>query len=305
MYIRNDSNKNVIISYEKVNNPLPDELDQYQNISDVEYQIYRDQYIAQTFQPTLNTLTRIKVLIKKTIEVDLPDLFVQIENNYRENIGFSSLKSSDLTDEYTWYEFDFEPDISINVGEIYSIILYSYCHDITECYTVSCSIYNEYNRGSFLISPNGVSWYLEDDVDLCFETYGFESEPPENNPPNKPIITGETNGKTGEIYDYTISSIDPDGDDVYFEIEWFVGCPGVSWDGPYKSGEEIIKSNSWDEEGTHIITVRVKDIHGLEGESTALEVTMPKIKTYNSIPRILVWLFERFPFLQSYFSNFF
>ena len=33
------------------------------------------------------------------------------------------------------------------------------------------------------------------------------------------------------------------------------------------SGEEIIKSNSWDEEGSHVITVRVKEIYGYEGES--------------------------------------
>jgi hypothetical protein len=41
-----------------------------------------------------------------------------------------------------------------------------------------------------------------------------------------------------------------------------------------------------------------KDEHGAESEwSDPLIVTMPKIKTF--------WLFERFPFLQSYFSYYF
>jgi len=104
-----------------------------------------------------------------------------------------------------------------------------------------------------------------------------------NNPPNKPIITGETNGNAGNEYDYIISSVDPDGDDVYFEIEWFIGCPGIFWEGPYKSGEQVIKSNTWNEEGNYTITVRVKDSNGLEGESSTLINTMPNQKFIQSL----------------------
>ena len=98
----------------------------------------------------------------------------------------------------------------------------------------------------------------------------------ENQPPNKPTITGETNGKVGNEYEYTISSVDPDGDDVYFEIEWYDGCPGVLWEGPYSSGSQVIKNNTWTERGEYTITVRVKDYYGLEGESSTLIVSMPQ-----------------------------
>ncbi len=110
------------------------------------------------------------------MDVTLPDLFVQIENVDKENIGFSSLNSSDLTEEFIWYVFDFETDINLNVGETYAIILYSYCHEITECYEVSCSIYDDYVQGDFFISSNGIFGDPENNVDLCFETYGFNEE---------------------------------------------------------------------------------------------------------------------------------
>jgi hypothetical protein len=109
-----------------------------------------------------------------------------------------------------------------------------------------------------------------------------------NNPPNKPTIEGVKSGKVGEIYDYTISSVDPDGDEVFFEIEWFVGCINILWEGPYESGEEVIMSNSWSEEGTHIITVRVKDMFDLEGESATFEVSMPKNKSFKDFNTNLI-----------------
>lgn len=120
----------------------------------------------------------------------------------------------------------------------------------------------------------------------------------QNSPPNKPTITGEINGKVSNEYEYTISSIDPDGDKVYFEIEWFAGCPGVSWEGPYNSGEQVIKTNTWNERGEHTITVRVKDSDGLEGESSSLIVTMPHnrlvTKYYNNFLLQFIKFFNNF-----------
>ena len=102
-----------------------------------------------------------------------------------------------------------------------------------------------------------------------------------NLPPETPIITGPEEGKPGEEYEYTISSIDPEADDIYYWVEWFEGCPGVIWDGPYTSGKEIIKTNSWDEEGTYTIRVKAKDIHHAESDWATLSVTMPKSKAIN------------------------
>jgi hypothetical protein len=120
-----------------------------------------------------------------------------------------------------------------------------------------------------------------------------------NSPPNKPIITGDVNGKVGAEYEYTISSTDPDGDAIYFEIEWFSGCPGVFWEGPYPSSEQVIKTNTWNDRGDHTITVRVKDSYDLEGESTTLLVTMPKYQNNNlALYQFFSRLIEYFPSMQ-------
>lgn len=105
-----------------------------------------------------------------------------------------------------------------------------------------------------------------------------------SNPPGIPVIDGPTNGKIDQSLTYEISAIDPDGDDVYFWIEWFQGCPGVYWQGPYESGEIVEFTNTWETEGTFVITVKAKDINDLEGDIGTLSVTIPRSRTiYNQL----------------------
>ena len=99
-----------------------------------------------------------------------------------------------------------------------------------------------------------------------------------NNPPNKPTISGPTNGIIGETYEYVVSTTDPDGDEIYYWIEWFDGCPNIYWQGPYQSGEEVTFDYTWDKKGTHTIIVKAKDSNDGISESTTLTVTMPKNK---------------------------
>ena len=115
----------------------------------------------------------------------------------------------------------------------------------------------------------------------------------ENKPPEKPTIKGPTRGKTGEDYNYTISTSDPNGNDVYYWILWFEGCPGVFWDGPYKSGEEIKKSYIWENEGTHSIQVKAKDVNGIESDWATFEVILPKKKSTINIP--FLYFLEHYP----------
>jgi PKD repeat protein len=112
----------------------------------------------------------------------------------------------------------------------------------------------------------------------------------ENNPPNAPTISGQTSGKAGETYEYTFITIDPDRDDIYLWIEWFEGCPGVYWRGPFESGEAVKLNNTWESRGNYIISAKAKDIYDVVGETGTLEISMPRYKTIN-IP--LFRLFER------------
>jgi len=70
-------------------------------------------------------------------------------------------------------------------------------------------------------------------------------------PPNKPTINGPVYGKPFTSYDYKISTLDIDGDDIYYYIDW--GDESESgWIGPYKSGEEITKSHSWSNKNSNL-----------------------------------------------------
>jgi hypothetical protein len=116
----------------------------------------------------------------------------------------------------------------------------------------------------------------------------------ENQPPEIPVITGPSQGKPGTIYLFRTSTIDPDGDDVYYIWDWGDGNYS-NWLGPFPSGHEVGEKYSWDEEGAYEVRVKAKDIIGLESEwSEPLPLTMPY--SYNKLfMQFLNKLTEQFP----------
>lgn len=119
----------------------------------------------------------------------------------------------------------------------------------------------------------------------------------ENHPPEKPTLTGRQSGTNGTAYSYTFSSIDPDGDDVYYYLNWgddywFGGA--VGWIGPYKSGQGITLEKIWEQKGNYTVRVKAKDRYDAKSDWETLSVKMPCL--YN-ILLIQFWerLFERFP----------
>ena len=113
-----------------------------------------------------------------------------------------------------------------------------------------------------------------------------------DNPPNIPEITGPPQGKIHQSYEYTVVTTDPEGDDVYYYIHW--GDDSTGWLGPYKSGEEIKQSHTWNRRGTYTIQCKAKDVHGFESDWGTLQVTMP-LSYEPPHFRFFEWLFERFP----------
>ncbi len=102
----------------------------------------------------------------------------------------------------------------------------------------------------------------------------------ENNPPFPPSITGTINGQAGKEYYYTFSTTDPEGDDVYYYIEWGDGDK-EEWIGPYESGEEEIRSHTWSKTGAYTIRAQAKDIYEAKSGWTILKITMPMNKALN------------------------
>ena len=76
--------------------------------------------------------------------------------------------------------------------------------------------------------------------------------------PMSPEIHGPEHGVITKELEYSFVASDPDGDDVYYYIDWG-DFNAEEWIGPYASGEEITINHTWDELGTYTIVAKAKD----------------------------------------------
>jgi len=114
------------------------------------------------------------------------------------------------------------------------------------------------------------------------------------NAPNAPTITGELEGRPEISYEYTFSAVDPNDDDVFYQIYWGNG-EDLYWFGPWASGEEVVVDFTYYWEGTFRILARAKDVNDLYSPWSEVEVTMP---VNQPVQYPLLELFrERFPLL--------
>ncbi len=87
----------------------------------------------------------------------------------------------------------------------------------------------------------------------------------QNTQPETPETpSGKTNGRPGREYTFASSTIDEDGDELWYFWDWGDGNYS-EWLGPYASGEECKASYTWQQETNFSIKVKVKDGRG--GES--------------------------------------
>ena len=93
------------------------------------------------------------------------------------------------------------------------------------------------------------------------------------NPPEIPTISGPSRGRIWKSYTYSCTTTDPDGDDVYYWIDWGDGT-NSSWLGPYLSGEEISAKHAWKKRGIYSIKVKSKDVYNMESDWNTFEVTI-------------------------------
>jgi len=113
-----------------------------------------------------------------------------------------------------------------------------------------------------------------------------------NTPPENPDIDGTTNGTAGTSYTYTFNSVDSDGDEIYYYIEWGDDQTEV-WDGPHASEADVDIAHTYADQGTFIIEAKAKDSHGAESGWSTLQVTMP-VNQPVQYP-LLQMILERFP----------
>lgn len=86
----------------------------------------------------------------------------------------------------------------------------------------------------------------------------------DNHPPDTPKITGPKYTRPGP-HIWAFKAIDPDGDNISYEIDWGDGIT-EKWIGPYASGEEVTRTHSYSVKMTASIRARANDTHGAIGE---------------------------------------
>jgi hypothetical protein len=119
----------------------------------------------------------------------------------------------------------------------------------------------------------------------------------DNSPPDKPTISGETNGKPNTEYEYKFISTDLEEDNITYCINWGDDTAEICI-GPYLSGIEASTIHTWSEKGNYIIKVKARDINGAESNWATLSVSMSKNKLSNMILfKIFENLFSHFKFL--------
>jgi len=122
-----------------------------------------------------------------------------------------------------------------------------------------------------------VKWLGNGNLEISFSI--TNNEIVENVSPEIPIIEGPSEAKTGENVEYTISSNDPEGDNIYYYVEW--GDNEIEdWFGPFESGSEIKVNHIWNEKGNYLIKVKTKDTQNSESDWGTIEVSMPLYYQY-------------------------
>ncbi len=113
----------------------------------------------------------------------------------------------------------------------------------------------------------------------------------DNYAPIKPKIVGPTKCEPDILYNFSFKSTDPEGEDIYFYIDWGDGT-NTGWIGPYISGTELALNHSWDVKKKFEIKARAKDVNNDVSEWAYHIINQPRARNNNY--SILVKVLERF-----------
>ncbi|RLF55736.1 MAG: hypothetical protein DRN27_10340, partial [Thermoplasmata archaeon] len=211
-------------------------------------------------------------------EIPLIDGKAQVKIN---EIYEYSASSSDQDDDNIYYYFDWGD----GTGEISTMCESGESITITHYWK---------NKGTFIIKVKTIDEHgLDSDYStpliICVS---------ENSPPNKPLISGPSQGKPYTTYTFTTSTIDSDGDTLYYWFDWDDGT-NSGWIGAFKSGIDATESHLWNNKDRYNIKVKAKDDHGAESEWTNLEISIPKSRIKeNLLNHFLANYPHLFPLLQ-------
>jgi len=84
-------------------------------------------------------------------------------------------------------------------------------------------------------------------------------------PIGNPTLEGPTYMQVGVEYEFNFSSIDPEGDLVYYKFYWGDGT-NSGWLGPFESGVTVTQKHTWEREGSYKVRVIGKNENGPESD---------------------------------------
>ena len=132
------------------------------------------------------------------------------------------------------------------------------------------------------------------------DDYGWESEYldpfcitiTENQKPSAPVIDGPHHVKIGIESTLSFISIDPEGDNITYYVDWGDKCGGAEYHGPYPSGQKVNLSHKYLVINKLIINALAIDSNGAESDITFFEVTISRNKAFLQ-NNLLIQLFQR------------
>lgn len=95
--------------------------------------------------------------------------------------------------------------------------------------------------------------------------------------PKIPTITGPSNGKPNKEYDFTVSTTDTGGSNIWYYIDWGDDT-NSGWLGPYASGTGITESHTWSSEAIFTIKAKAKNEDETESDWANLKFSTPRTK---------------------------
>ena len=116
--------------------------------------------------------------------------------------------------------------------------------------------------------------------------------------PNPPTITGPSSGKIRRNQEFTFTSTDPGGSDVYYFVDWGDGTDS-GWLGPYASGTGITESHKYTEEASYNIRAKARNEDDIESDWSTFAFSAPKTKLVKlDILEIIQYIRNLFDFLS-------
>ncbi len=92
-----------------------------------------------------------------------------------------------------------------------------------------------------------------------------------NNPPATPTLDGPIDLTKNVNYTYTFSTTDPDGDDIFYSVEWG-DSTSTGWI------TETTATHKWTTKGNYVIRCKAKDEFNAESGYITLEVSVPRTR---------------------------